>query len=162
MVYQPLTIFCDVCDKELTNQEIESWKENTEFLNKMFPNPNSFNNTGGFTFGSNSSHVLRPYFIDGECNNINKRNCSPENYKPVKWENNFFKEYCFKCVLKEFHGIPYNHEPHIEKGNVYYFHLCNDCFENERFKLLFPYQHNLLKTLENKIKQLEHFKTFGK
>lgn len=157
MVYQPITIFCDLCNKELSKEDLESWNEDTDFLNKKFPNQNV-----GFSFGSNNQEVRN--FIDGSIkNNFRKNlNCPNENLSPVKWENHFFKEYCFKCVIKEFHGIPFNHEPHRNNENVYYFHLCNECFENERFRLLFPYQHNLLKTLENRIKQLEHFKIHGK
>jgi len=148
MVYQPITIFCDLCNKELSKEDLESWNEDTDFLNKKFPNQNV--GLSCFSFGSNNQEVRN--FIDGS----NKRNLNPTgNLSPVKWENNFFREYCFKCVIKEFHGIPFNHEPHREKGNVYYFHLCNKCFENERFRLLFPHQYNRLNDLEKKFERYE-------
>lgn len=158
MVYQQITILCDLCENGLRDEEVEYWNKLTDFLNKNFPQPNS---GGGIFYGNGNSYprfggqTLRPCFIDGNPkNSFEIKNLPSENQKPVKWVNNYFREYCFKCILKEYHGIPYNHRPHIDNENVYYFHLCKNCFESERFRLLFPYQHSFFKKLEHKVNEL--------
>lgn len=151
MVYQQLIILCDICENGLRDEEVECWNKLTDFLNKKFPRPNC----GSCEFGT-PLQQFRPFFIDGfydERFPFGKRG-SPGNCNAVKWVNNYFREYCFKCVLKEYHGIPYNHTPHRDNENVYYFHLCKNCFESERFRLLFPYQHSLFKKLELKVNEL--------